>query len=124
MIAGPFHHPPYITAAGLCVWTIVKPLRVVSSQPAHRRFFTPDLARLETSSAILSAFHVDQVVPEAALWQMGYLTIREEREVVTGIWVYTLGYPNREVEIALHAALLPALFRVPGAAVPAGRRPS
>jgi hypothetical protein len=79
---------------------------------AERRFFTPDLARLTSLEALLGAFDVDRIEPEALLWQAGYLTIRDAQEVSEGQWFYTLGYPNREVEASLNASLLPA-FGVP-----------
>jgi hypothetical protein len=75
---------------------------------ACRQFFTPDLARLHAGEALLSRFDVDDIAPEALLWQAGYLTLREVREVSEGLWVYTLGYPNREVEASLNASLVNA----------------
>ncbi len=75
----------------------------------ERHFFTPDLARLRSSMALLSAFDVDRIEPEALLFQTGYLTVLECAEPIQGQWVYTLGYPNREVETSLNAALLGGL---------------
>jgi hypothetical protein len=49
---------------------------------------------------------VDRIEPEALLFQTGYLTLQSTSERVPGRWVYTLGYPNREVESSLNAALL------------------
>jgi hypothetical protein len=74
---------------------------------AEQRFFTPDLSRLHSDESLLSVFDVDHIGAEALLFQAGYLTIQsvtagtaqEER-------VYTLGYPNREVEMSLNRALL------------------
>ncbi|WP_211250409.1 ATP-binding protein [Simplicispira psychrophila] len=76
---------------------------------AERQFFTPDLARLQSSMALLSAFDVDCIEPEALLFQAGYLTVLERTQPIPGQWVYTLGYPNREVEASLNAALLGGL---------------
>ena len=73
---------------------------------ARRRFFAPDLARLSASAELLGAFDVDAIEPEALLWQAGYLTIRDVREVGEAGRFYTLGYPNREVESALNVSLL------------------
>ncbi len=73
---------------------------------SERQFFTPDLARLHSSLALLSAFDVDQIEPEALLFQAGYLTVLHSSEPLPGQWVYTLGYPNREVASSLNAALL------------------
>jgi hypothetical protein len=73
---------------------------------AERRFFTPRLQRLQSNHALLSSFDVDQIAPEALLFQTGYLTIHEAREPVPGKWLYLLGYPNHEVESSLNEALL------------------
>jgi hypothetical protein len=50
------------------------------------------------------------------LWQAGYLTFHDVREVSEGQWFYTLGYPNREVEASLNTSLLPAYGVPPRAA--------
>lgn len=34
------------------------------------------------------------------------VTYSKVQEVLTGVWVYTLGYPNKEVETSLNSALL------------------
>jgi hypothetical protein len=75
---------------------------------AKHRFFAPDLAKLYAGEALLSRFDVDAIAPEALLWQAGYLTFRGAHEVSEGQWVYTLGYPNREVESSLNASLINA----------------
>ncbi len=74
---------------------------------AQHRWFTPDLMRLQTSEALLSRFDIDAISPEALLWQTGYLTFHHVEELMPGQQIYTLGYPNREVEAALNEALLP-----------------
>ncbi|QIL44772.1 ATP-binding protein [Acidovorax sp. HDW3] len=73
---------------------------------AERGYFTPNLARLYANEALLSTFDVDGIASEALLWQTGYLTIHDVRQPILGQWVYTLGYPNREVEASLNASLL------------------
>ena len=73
---------------------------------SQRQFFSPDLARLQSSLTLLSSFDVDQIEPEALLFQAGYLTVLQSSQPLPGQWVYTLGYPNREVESSLNAALL------------------
>ncbi len=75
---------------------------------ATHEFFTPDLAHLQSGEALLSRFDVDDLAPEALLWQAGYLTLHGVREVGDGRWVYTLGYPNREVETSLNETLVTA----------------
>ena len=57
---------------------------------------------------LLSSFDVEEIAPEALLFQTGYLTIEEtfsheERDF------YRLGYPNREVRQSLNEALLARL---------------
>lgn len=75
----------------------------------QRGFFTPNLARLHAGEQLLSSFDIDHIASEALLFQTGYLTIHEVRQPILGQWVYTLGYPNREVESSLNASLLPGL---------------
>ena len=79
----------------------------------QRGFFTPRLARLRADEALLSAFDVDHLAPEALLWQTGYLTFAGSRRLGARL-EYTLGYPNREVESALNDSLAKALIGQPG----------
>ena len=72
----------------------------------ERGQFTPHLAKLQAGEQLLSAFDVDHIASEALLFQTGYLTIQAVHEPLLGHWVYTLGYPNREVESSLNASLL------------------
>ena len=69
-------------------------------------FFTPDLARLRTGEELIASFDVDQITPEALLFQTGYMTIHHEQRLPSGNIRYTLGYPNHEVETSLNASLL------------------
>ncbi len=73
---------------------------------SQRGFFTPNLARQQTTLDLLSVFDVDHINSDALLFQTGYLTFSKVEEVATGFWVYTLGYPNKEVETSLNSALL------------------
>ena len=84
---------------------------------AERNFFTPRLQRLQSSLALLSSFDVERIEPEALLFQTGYLTIHAVRQPLLGKWVYTLGYPNLEVETSLNEALLAAYGVPPAEAV-------
>jgi len=72
----------------------------------EKKQFTPDLAQKRASMTLLSSFDVGQIVPEALLFQSGYLTIKEVCQPILGQWVYTLGYPNLEVEASLNGAML------------------
>jgi len=73
---------------------------------ASRGFFTPDLARRQTSLDLLSAFDIDRIENEGILFQSGYLTIHQVEQPLIGHWVFTLGYPNREVESCMNSAML------------------
>jgi Predicted AAA-ATPase/PD-(D/E)XK nuclease superfamily len=73
---------------------------------AERQFFTPDLSQVMAMEQLISSFDVDEIPPEALLFQTGYLTLRGREELSRAQWVYTLGYPNREVETSLNGALL------------------
>ncbi|MDD9962902.1 MAG: hypothetical protein OXU70_12510 [Gammaproteobacteria bacterium] len=53
---------------------------------------------------------MDDISPEALLFQTGYLTILEQK-TVAGRTLYTLGYPNREVREGLNGSLLRHLVR-------------
>ncbi len=76
---------------------------------AERQFFTPDLDTLVTNETLLGRFDVQDISTEALLFQAGYLTIRDIQELVRGKHLYSLTYPNLEVQISLNEALLPAL---------------
>ncbi|MFM2057078.1 MAG: hypothetical protein RLY71_1463 [Pseudomonadota bacterium] len=73
----------------------------------ERQFFTPDLSRLYSDQSLLSAFDVDHIGAEALLFQTGYLTLHGATPgTAQEESIYTLGYPNREVETSLNRALL------------------
>ena len=75
----------------------------------QRGVFTPRLDQLETEQQLLGQFDVDLISTEGLLFQTGYLTIHKHEEPLTGYHLYTLGYPNQEVETSLNQVLLPAL---------------
>ncbi len=75
----------------------------------ERGFFTPDLAQVRASEALISTFDVQNMPSEALLWQTGYLTFTGSRQIGAR-WEYQLGYPNLEVESALNDALLKGLM--------------
>ena len=71
----------------------------------RRRVRSVDLDGMLPSDDLLSTFDVDEIAPEALLFQTGYLTIlRRERRA--GETFYRLGYPNREVRQGLNRSLL------------------
>ena len=75
----------------------------------EKRYFTPDLAQVHTSISLLSSFEIDNISPEAVMFQAGYLTINKVAEPMPGRWIYTLGYPNMEVKTSLNEALMGGL---------------
>ena len=75
----------------------------------ERGYFTPDLAQVRASEALISTFDVQDMSSEALLWQTGYLTFTGSRRMGAR-WEYQLGYPNLEVESALNDALLKGLM--------------
>ncbi|MEW6695644.1 MAG: AAA family ATPase [Pseudomonadota bacterium] len=81
----------------------------------QRRFFTPQLSCTLASEALLSAFDVDTMVPEALLWQTGYLTFRGQRRMGARL-EYELACPNLEVAYSLNDALLKGLLGDPSVA--------
>jgi len=58
--------------------------------------------------SLLSSFDVEEIAPEALLFQTGYLTIAESVNEDGETW-YRLGYPNREVRQSLNKVLLARL---------------
>jgi len=74
-----------------------------------RGIFTPQLDKMQAKSQLLSRFDVDDISTEGLLFQSGYITIKSMQEPITGYRLYTLGFPNREVESSLNDSLLPIL---------------
>ena len=71
----------------------------------RRRVGSPALEEMVGTDELLSKFDVDDIGTEALLFQTGYLTIAEERNL-GGRTLYRLGYPNREVKQSLNEQLL------------------
>ena len=74
----------------------------------ERGVASPELDGMLAGADLLSAFDVDEMEPEALLFQTGYLTIRGVERSARGPR-YRLGYPNREVRLGLNERLLRAL---------------
>lgn len=75
---------------------------------SERQQFTPDFSKTIAEESLISTFDVDDIATEALMFQSGYLTIAKCEEPLPGFFVYTLTYPNQEIESSLNAALLPA----------------
>jgi len=67
----------------------------------EQRYPLPEIEQLQVSRTIFTNFELDDLWPEALLFQTGYLTIKDVQYNI-----YTLGYPNHEVKHALTEALL------------------
>ena len=67
-----------------------------------------ELDGMVANDDLLSSFDVDEIAPEALLFQTGYLTIAESSHQIGRIR-YRLGYPNLEVRQSLNEALLKRL---------------
>lgn len=74
-----------------------------------RGVFTPALSQLQTEAGLLGRFDVDDIATEAMLFQTGYITIKDIQEPMVGYRLYSLGFPNQEVESSLNEFLLPVL---------------
>ncbi len=87
----------------------------------EQAWFTPDLAQLKADEMELLSFEVEQIGAVALLFQAGYLSVHAVEETETRELIYTLGYPNREVEMSLNRVLLPG-YGVPGRAASLNRQ--
>jgi len=76
----------------------------------ERRYYLPRLAKLKVGEELIGSFDVDRINPENLLFQTGYLTI-VNKEAELGTIVYTLGFPNKEVEISFNNCLLDYLVQ-------------
>ena len=74
----------------------------------ERRVSSVALEDMIGTDDLLSKFDVGDISTEALLFQTGYLTIAEERNLAGKI-LYRLGYPNREVKQSLNEHLLRAM---------------
>ncbi|MCE0733724.1 ATP-binding protein [Halomonas sp. G15] len=75
----------------------------------QRGVFTPQLDRLQAKAQLLGRFDVDDITTEGLLFQTGHITIKDMQEPMLGYRLYTLGFPNLEVESSLNDLLLPVL---------------
>ena len=73
-----------------------------------RRVSSLALEEMIGTDELLSKFDIDDIATEALLFQTGYLTIAEEKNL-GGKTLYRLGYPNREVKQSLNEHLLRAM---------------
>ncbi|MCS7073338.1 MAG: PD-(D/E)XK nuclease domain-containing protein [Bacteroidia bacterium] len=76
----------------------------------QKEYDLPDLENLIVHESLLSTFDVDDIPMESLLWQTGYLTIKQEINLIEVIH-YQLSYPNFEVEYSLNQHLLRYLVK-------------
>jgi hypothetical protein len=88
-------------------WETGKPSFLLSLLK-RKKVFVPSLAARHTDDDLLGKFDIDDISPDALLFQSGYLTIKHVEDA-QGSNAYTLGYPNLEVEKHLNAGLFTLL---------------
>lgn len=71
----------------------------------EKRYYLPDLEKLEVSEQTLNTFDVGNIPIESLMFQTGYLTIKSVDNIFSNT-VYTLSYPNFEVKNAFNAYLV------------------
>ena len=78
----------------------------------ERQVHTPTLGQTVATESLLSTFDVDNIPPEALMFQAGYLTIDHVWRI-PGRMEVTLKYPNLEVQASLNDSLLQYLVGNP-----------
>ena len=78
----------------------------------EKRFFIPNLEKLEVGESLIASFDVDYIEPEPLLFQTGYLTIKDVKHRGPRT-TYLLSYPNLEVKISFNDHLLNWYTKVP-----------
>jgi Predicted AAA-ATPase/PD-(D/E)XK nuclease superfamily len=76
---------------------------------AKAHTFTPHIGCTVASETLLSTFDVDNIPPEALMFQAGYLTVDSVKRL-PGKLDITLKYPNLEVQASLNDSLLQHLL--------------
>ncbi|MDI6794980.1 MAG: AAA family ATPase, partial [bacterium] len=67
----------------------------------ERRYYIPEFEEIKAGEELIGAFDVDFIEPAALLFQTGYLTIKDKKNIGGDIY-YTLSYPNLEVKRSLN----------------------
>ncbi|MBF0204757.1 MAG: AAA family ATPase, partial [Desulfamplus sp.] len=67
----------------------------------QKRYFLPDLEKLELTEEILESFDIEKINPLTLLFQTGYLTIQNSF-TKRGRLIFAMKIPNMEVKIALN----------------------
>ena len=69
-------------------------------------YFIPQLDNLQLSSHLIDSFDIENIKLEPILFQAGYLTIRKVEELRRGGIQFTLGIPNKEVQLSFNDMLI------------------
>lgn len=69
-------------------------------------YYLPALTDLWLNDAAMESFDIENIKLEPILFQAGYMTIKEVRELPFGGYEYRLNTPNKEVAISLHDAII------------------
>jgi len=72
------------------------------------KYFTPAIETIQASEELLGSFDIENIEVETLLFQAGYLTIDQEKQMADDI-IYILKYPNKEVKKSLTDYLLSQL---------------
>jgi hypothetical protein len=78
----------------------------------EKKYFIPDLEKVEVTESLIGSFDVDSIEVETLLFQTGYLTIKKEKRIGPRI-KYELKYPNLEVQYSLNDYILDYLTLEP-----------
>ncbi|WP_462326107.1 ATP-binding protein [Desulfoplanes sp.] len=79
----------------------------------QNKVYLPSLDNIQIDQGMLSGCELDALLPEAVLFQSGYLTIKHVEEFAPGQRIFTLDFPNYEVRVSLNLHLLNHLSGVP-----------
>ena len=71
-----------------------------------REYDLTKIEKIQVTESLFSTYDIDNLKPEALLFQTGYVTIKDIQENI-----YTLGYPNQEVKTAFSEILLLSYIR-------------
>ena len=103
---GRFRFDPYWFSSGTPNFLI----QVIKKE----NFYLPEMADLRISKSLLDSFDIETMRAEIVLFQAGYLTIEEERELEFGGTEYKLRIPNKEVRISLSDHILEFYLNIHG----------
>ena len=71
----------------------------------QNNYFVPHIDNIVVAEDLIDSFDIENIHLEPLLFQSGYLSIKEAREMEFGGMEYVLGFPNREVATSFHNAI-------------------